>query len=291
MALAPQIRNYSRSGGVVFFKTRDEFGELSNMSSRFPLRIAGVQIPSSEALYQCCRFPHLPDVQQKIIDQRSPMTAKMVTKPYRDQTRSDWDYVRVPIMKWCLKVKLIQNWDEFRKVLIRTGDAPIIEQSMKDPFWGAIPDAKSGNLKGANVLGRLLMELRAILREDPSALYVVDPVPIQDFHFLGLPMPQIARPHLVYDAEVTVGPDIKEKLAYEKFARDDASKFDRTPCKAKRVKNKKSGQQIDMFPATEVTDLPPNKAYHVVQSKRGGWDVLRMGPRGLAIILRLRMRP
>ena len=64
------------------------------MASGFPIRINGVRVLTSEALYQACRFPHRPEVQRLIIEQTSPMTAKMKGKPYRDDSRPDWDSVR-----------------------------------------------------------------------------------------------------------------------------------------------------------------------------------------------------
>jgi type I restriction enzyme S subunit len=99
--------------------------------------VNGVAIRTSEALYQACRFPHLPDVQHKIINEHSPMTTKMRVKPFRKDSRPDWDTVRVKIMRWSLRVKLAQNWREFGRLLLATGDRPIVEQSRKDDFWGA----------------------------------------------------------------------------------------------------------------------------------------------------------
>jgi ribA/ribD-fused uncharacterized protein len=149
------------------------------MRSGFPLVVSGIAVPSAEALYQACRFPHLPKVQELILAQSSPMTAKMVSKPYRDETRPDWDEIRVAVMKWCLRVKLALHWKEFGGALPRTGDRPIVEQSRKDPFWGAIPDQNDRVLKGTNVLGRLLMEVREQIRRAPSELQTVKPVPVK----------------------------------------------------------------------------------------------------------------
>ena len=153
-----QTRTYDRRTSVVFLKTKEAFGGLSNMAAGFPLRVNDIQIRTSEALYQACRFPHLPQVQAEIIAQKSPMTAKMKSKPHRKESRSDWDRVRVKIMRWCLRVKLAQNWESFGKLLLKTGDRPIVEQSKKDSFWGAKP-IDDEILVGMNVLGRLLMEL------------------------------------------------------------------------------------------------------------------------------------
>ena len=65
------------------------------------------------------------------------MTAKMVSKPHRKDSRSDWDEVRVQIMRWCLRVKLAQHWETFGELLLSTGERPIVEESSRDPFWGA----------------------------------------------------------------------------------------------------------------------------------------------------------
>ncbi|MGX4768764.1 NADAR family protein [Bradyrhizobium guangdongense] len=162
-----KFRSYDKREAVYFRTTSGEFGALSNMAPDFPIRLMGVRIPTAEALYQACRFPDLPDVQRLIIDQPSPMTAKMKSKKYRDRTRSDWDKVRANVMRWCLRAKLEHNWDRFGHILERTGQRPIVEESTKDDFWGAKPQ-DNGLLIGQNVLGRLLMELREEYRDAGS---------------------------------------------------------------------------------------------------------------------------
>ena len=136
-----QTRTYVRTRSVVFRMTNAPFGGLSNMSSGFPLSVNGIRILTSEALYQACRFPHLPRVQRLIIGQTSPMTAKMKSKPHRHESRPDWNQVRVKVMRWCLRVKLAQNWVKFSALLLDTEDRPIVEESRKDDFWGAEPTA------------------------------------------------------------------------------------------------------------------------------------------------------
>ena len=135
------------------------------MAPGYSLCINGNLIRTSEALYQACRFPHLPDVQSLIIDEISPMTAKMRSKPYRGKSRSDWYNVRIKIMKWCLRVKLTQNEKKFGELLLSTGDKPIVEESRRDAFWGAKRNSDNF-LIGTNALGRLLMELREEIRSE-----------------------------------------------------------------------------------------------------------------------------
>lgn len=181
---AENIRTYNRHDSVLFRKTSDEFGGLSNMAPSFPLFVAGVRVRTSEALYQACRYPHLPDVQRLIIEQTSPMTAKMKSKPYRSQSREDWESIKFKIMRWCLRVKLAENWETFGDLLLATGRLPIVEESSKDAYWGAI-HIGDGVYRGENVLGRLLMRLRERLIQEPDVLRSVQPIPISHFLLLG----------------------------------------------------------------------------------------------------------
>ena len=191
MVQPSQVRTYNRATSVVFLKTKERFGGLSNMAPGFPLRVNNVSIRTSEALYQACRFPHMPDVQRRIIDEYSPMTAKMRGKPYRKESRSDWENVRVRIMRWCLRVKLAQNRHDFGDLLLDTGARPIVEQSRKDDFWGT-KVTEGGELVGMNVLGRLLMELREQLKGDEAeSLRAVEPLPIPDFFLFETPIQRV----------------------------------------------------------------------------------------------------
>jgi ribA/ribD-fused uncharacterized protein len=176
-----QTRTYERSKSIVFQKTKEAFGGLSNMAGGFPLYVNGLCILTSEALYQSCRFPHRPELQRLIIEQSSPMTAKMKSKPYRNDSRPDWEKVRIKIMRWCLHVKLAQNWSLFNELLLQTGEHPIVEESRRDDFWGAKPKDEQ-TLIGVNCLGRLLMELREEIKSSTEAsMMQVEPLTIQDF--------------------------------------------------------------------------------------------------------------
>lgn len=85
-------------------------------------------------------------------------------------------------------MKLAQNWREFGRLLLATHDQPIVERSRKDDFWGAKVE-EDGTLVGMNVLGRLLMELREILKsEDAESLKLVEPLPIERFLLFDAPI-------------------------------------------------------------------------------------------------------
>jgi len=195
-SMPEKIRRYWPSECAVFRKTDERFGGLSNMAGGYPLVVNGIRILTSEALYQACRFPHQPELQKAIIAERSPMTAKMKSKPHRKDSRQDWDAVRVPIMKWCIRIKLAQNWSKFYQLLESTNEKPIVEYSRKDAYWGA-KSTEDGHLEGENVLGRLLMELRSKMREDPDQFLAIRPVPISDFLLFGQ---QIETVYSSYDS-------------------------------------------------------------------------------------------
>jgi ribA/ribD-fused uncharacterized protein len=179
---------YNANECCVFRKTKELYGGLSNMASGFPLKVNGVHILTSEAIYQACRFPHLPDVQEKIIKEKSPMSAKMVSKPFRNNSRLDWENYRINIMRWCLKIKLAQNFSEFGELLKSTGEKFILEESSKDDFWGAIRDKNHPDiLTGTNALGRLLMELRQFYFDclTSKGPIIIEPLNISDFKLYG----------------------------------------------------------------------------------------------------------
>lgn len=71
------------------------------------------------------------------------------------ELRSDWDDIKISVMKKGLLAKFSQNL-YLRKRLLETGDLNLAENSPSDLFWG---------VKGENMLGKLLMEVRTILRD------------------------------------------------------------------------------------------------------------------------------
>ena len=189
MLCQDEVRTYHPAKSIVFRKTNERFGGLSNMASGFPIIVNGVSIRTSEALYQACRFPNNPDVQHRIIVERSPMSAKMRSKPFRGNTRTDWDSVRVQVMRWCLRAKLVQNWQKFSDLLLSTGSAPIVEKKVRRRDFWASTEQPDGTLVGTNALGRLLMELREKLKcEESKSLRFLEPLNIPDFFLFGQPI-------------------------------------------------------------------------------------------------------
>ena len=155
------MSQYIRAECACFRKTKELYGGLSNMAAGYPLIVSGIEIRTSEALYQSQRFPHLPGVQRDIIAAQSPFWTKKIAYQHLHLTQPDWDVIRVPLMLWCLRVKTVQNWEKFGALLESTGDRQIVEESSREgDFWSAVPRA-GGVLEGENTLGKLLVDLRA----------------------------------------------------------------------------------------------------------------------------------
>ena len=186
-------RTYNSSEVIAFKSIKEEFGGLSNMAPGYSIRVNDVIIPSAEALYQACRFPLFPHIQEEIINQNSPMTAKMVSRKYTTHTRQDWEEIKYAVMYWVLKVKLSQNLDKFSKVLSKTGNTPIVELSHKDKDWAVIPYTKD-TLKGKNALGRLLMQLRSEFIINNNNIECVCPPNINGFMLYGSEIETVCNP-------------------------------------------------------------------------------------------------
>lgn len=188
-----QQRQYNIGQVVSFAKTTGRYGGLSNMSSEYPMFVNEVCIPSVEALYQAAKFPLQPQVQREIVNAENAMKAKVISRNYQHLVRPDWNDIRIEIMEWCLKVKLLQNRESFGELLRSTGDLPIVEYSKKDSLWGAIPDGE-GHLVGVNALGRLLMALRNNYVMNEFALEYVCAPAITGFLFFGSKVSKVYSP-------------------------------------------------------------------------------------------------
>ncbi|MEP1034399.1 NADAR family protein [Ekhidna sp.] len=163
-------RSYHKNSCITFKSTKGTYGALSNMAPGFPLLVNGASIKTSEALYQSLRFPEFPEVQRKIFSYSSPISAKKYGRSVLDKTRGDWMEQRFLIMRFCLEVKLYQNYQSFSKFLLETGNQPIVEYTNTDKVWGAT--LEGDYYTGTNALGRLLMELREKVKTDSFTLSI-----------------------------------------------------------------------------------------------------------------------
>lgn len=139
---------------------RNEHSFLSNFHD-VPIEIDGIVYRNAEAAFQAQKCVD-PSEKAKFANM-SGKEAKSAGK--RVALRSDWEDVKLDVMRSVIDAKFRQN-PELSEKLIATGDAELIEgNSWGDRFWGV--DSKTNN--GNNALGRILMEVRASLSGKPVA--------------------------------------------------------------------------------------------------------------------------
>ena len=173
------MNEYVKNDVVSFSDADETFGGLSNMSGDYPLLVNGLHVKSSEHLYQALKFPDHPSIQLKILEIPCPLRAKLFAhrKVRKSKIRPDWESIKLGVMDYCLRAKLITHWVKFGDLLRRTGHRDIVDiSSMKDRFW----DVALGGveLHGHNYLGRLLTTLRnEFVHQGNDPLRVLVPAP------------------------------------------------------------------------------------------------------------------
>jgi len=145
---------------VLFYE--NDFYPLSNFSA-FSLSWPGpdglpIRFDTSEAAYHYEKFPGRPEVQYEIRFAISAHEAFKVAERNKALRRSDWDLVKVDIMRDILWAKALQH-EYVSQKLLATGSRELIEDSWRDDYWGWGP-----NKNGLNMLGKLWMDIRAELR-------------------------------------------------------------------------------------------------------------------------------
>jgi ribA/ribD-fused uncharacterized protein len=163
---------------ITFFSVEKRYGEFSNF---YPssITIDNVLYPTVEHYYQVQKFND--QEYREIIRQAStPYKAKILAsqrivggydwrtvlnttiKTYLQKgvkIREDWEKVKEKIMLKGLEIKF--QHPRLKKMLLKTKDAKLIENSPTDYYWGV---GASGT--GKNRLGILLMQVRESLNED-----------------------------------------------------------------------------------------------------------------------------
>lgn len=200
------FRRYNPIEVCAFMRTREAYGEFSNMAGGFPFRLAGLEIPSSEHYYQMMRYPHRPDLQMEILAVKSPMYAKRKAYEFIDETREDWKQINVNLMRHALRLKYAFNRDRLLPSFEAVGDRMIVEISNRDDFWGAKPQV-DGSIYGANVLGRLCTELVREVAAVPGIYSEIMPAP----RFEGA----VLNGHLIGEIPVPAAGNIPTQAAFE----------------------------------------------------------------------------
>lgn len=141
------------------FRGRHTF--LSNFHTAW-ITIDGAEWPTTEHYFAA----------QKTLDRAARERIRTCTTPGRAKRagravtiRKDWEQVKVGVMLTALQAKFRQH-PALAEALLDTGHKKLIEgNTWHDNFWGSCTCGGCEN-QGTNMLGRLLMVVRAELRHE-----------------------------------------------------------------------------------------------------------------------------
>ena len=143
---------------IRFYKEFGEFGYLATYSN-YGFFKDGVFWKTSEHYYQAQKFMDS-DTKIRIQNAETPKIASTIGRDRKLNLRSDWEEVKQDVMFDAVYYKFKQNKDILQK-LLNTGDAKIIEATVKENYWGCGP-----NNDGQNNYGKILVKVRETLRTE-----------------------------------------------------------------------------------------------------------------------------
>lgn len=144
-------------------KVIDEFkGDYSFLSNFYvaSVRLFSIEFPTIEHAFQAAKTEDVKE-RLKIKDAKTPGEAKRMGRAVT--LRKDWEEIKNSIMEELVHQKFSSNL-ALKAALLATGDADLIEgNTWKDRTWGMTKD-ESGKWVGENRLGKILMKVRAALK-------------------------------------------------------------------------------------------------------------------------------
>lgn len=147
---------------IRFYRASEKpFGAFSNLYRR-EIEFEGETFATSEHAYQAGK-PRKPAVRKWLMDAPSPALLAMAAHGlYYWDVAPGWSTSKFDRMRAVLRAKFTQHPD-LLELLLGTGEARLVEAATVDSevnrLWGEV------NGVGRNMLGELLMELRAELRD------------------------------------------------------------------------------------------------------------------------------
>lgn len=143
---------------IYFYGSKEQpYGCFSNFSAH-GFELDGLWWPTSEHYFQAQKFAGTPHVEE-VRRAQSPKQAAMRGRSRARPLRADWEQMKDEVMRRGV-LRKFETHADLRAVLLGTGDEEIVENAPGDYYWGCGADGS-----GQNMLGKILMETRALLRE------------------------------------------------------------------------------------------------------------------------------
>ena len=143
---------------IRFYKEFGEYGYLATYSN-YGFFKDGVFWKTSEHYYQAQKFMDS-DTKIRIQNAETPKIASTIGRDRKLNLRSDWEEVKQDVMFDAVYYKFKQNRDILQK-LLDTGNARIVEATVKENYWGCGP-----NNDGQNNYEKILIKVREKLRTE-----------------------------------------------------------------------------------------------------------------------------
>ena len=122
----------------------------------------GIKYPTNEHFFQAMKTLDM-DERRQIANSLTPGQAKRMGR--KVSLRPDWEDVKEDIMLEGLCIKFAD--EQLADWLVATGDAELVEgTTWHDNEWGDCSCPKCRNIVGKNKLGKLLMRVRDMIREE-----------------------------------------------------------------------------------------------------------------------------
>ena len=141
---------------IYFYSTREvPYGCFSNFSAH-GFELDGKYWKTSEHYFQAQKFAGKPD-EEVLRNAKTPKEAASLGRERKRPLRKDWEAVKDDVMRKAVRRKF-ETHKELREILLATGEEKLVEKTSGDYYWGCGTDGT-----GKNMLGRILMEIRAAL--------------------------------------------------------------------------------------------------------------------------------
>ena len=163
VAKSKSTENVSSIEEIRFYRASEKpYGVFSNLLRR-PIEFEGETFATSEHAYQAGKA-RKPEVKAWLMAAPSPALLAMAAHGlYVWDINSDWSKVKFDRMRGVLRAKFTQHAD-LKATLLSTGTARLVESATVNNavnrLWGEV------NGVGKNMLGEMLMELRATLQKE-----------------------------------------------------------------------------------------------------------------------------
>ncbi len=141
---------------INFYSVTGEFGGFSNFAA-YPVKLKGKVWPTSEHYFQAMKFESASD-QNEIRKAKTPMEAARKGRDRKRKLKRNWESMKDNVMRDVVLAKFDQQ-NDLKQLLLSTNDAKLVEHTENDDYWG-----DGGNGKGKNMIGQILVEVRAKFR-------------------------------------------------------------------------------------------------------------------------------